>query len=128
VRRGDEDWLDGLAEGTEEHDARVPALVASADGRHVRLRGGAELTLMRRRAPRLVLLRLLEERMARPGSALGTDELLAAGWPGERVLPQSGQARVYVAVSTLRRLGLGRLIVHRGDGYLLDPDEDVRFG
>ena len=31
---------------------------------------------------------------------------MEAGWPGEPVLPDSGANRVYVAVATLRKLGL----------------------
>jgi hypothetical protein len=35
--------------------------------------------------------------------------------------PESGAERVYTAVRTLRRLGLGRVLLSRDGGYLLDP-------
>jgi hypothetical protein len=120
----------GLAEGTgtDLRTVRQPALTVSLDGRRFHLASGEEVMLMRRRAPRLVLLRLVEERLTHPGRTLSVADLLAAGWPGERVLPEAGQSRVYVAISTLRRLGLAGLLVHTGSGYLLDPGKDVRRG
>jgi hypothetical protein len=112
-----------IADGTGETPAVLgDALVISADGRWFQLPTGRKVTLMRRRSLRLVLRRLLEERLARPGSALSVDELLSAGWPGERVVPHAGAARVYVAISTLRKMGLRAFLVSRDDGYLIDPD------
>ncbi len=40
---------------------------------------------------------------------------------GERFLPRSAAAPVYVAVATLRQLGLSALLESRDEGYLLDP-------
>ena len=112
-----------IAEGTRENPAITDdTLVISADGRWFQLPTGRKVTLMRRRSLRLVLRRLLEERLSRPGSALSVDDLLEAGWPGERVVPHAGAARVYVAISTLRKMGLREFLVSRDDGYLLDPD------
>jgi hypothetical protein len=116
-----------VADGTVETPVvREPLLVISSDGRWFQLPAGPKITLMRRRSLRLVLRRLLEERLARPGSALSVDELLAAGWPGERVVPHAGAARVYVAISTLRKMGLRDFLVSRDDGYLLDPDSKTK--
>jgi len=118
-------WTDmkPIADGTgETHAVPEDALVISDDGRWFQPPGAGRVLLMRRRSLRLVLRRLLEERLIRPGSALSVDDLLEAGWPGERVLPHAGAARVYVAVSTLRKLGLREFLVSRDDGYLLDPD------
>ena len=112
-----------VADGTGETRAvDEEPLVISADGRWFQVPGGRKVTLMRRRSLRLVLRRLLEERLSRPGSALSVDDLLEAGWPGERVVPHAGAARVYVAISTLRKMGLRTFLVSRDDGYLLDPD------
>ena len=62
------------------------------------------------------------ERRERPGRPLGVEALLAGGWPGEVVLPEAGASRVYVAVSTLRRMGLRELLVRVDTGYMLDPE------
>jgi hypothetical protein len=68
-----------------------------------------------------LLAALAAERLARPGMPLPADHLIACGWPGERVLPRAARARLHVAMSSLRRLGLGRLLRHERGGYLLDP-------
>jgi hypothetical protein len=54
------------------------------------------------------------------------DELLEAGWPGERVGPEAGFARVRNALSTLRKMGLRDVLLTRDDGYLLDPAVPIR--
>jgi len=54
--------------------------------------------------------------------------LLEKGWPGERVHPEAGADRVYMALSTLRKLGLREVLVSRDDGYLLDPRVPVTRG
>jgi hypothetical protein len=91
------------------------------DGRAFRPPAGKKVDLERRRAVRLILQRLTQHRVQVPGEALALDTLLGAGWPGERVLPQAGASRVYVALGTLRRLGLRGVLVSRDGGYLLDP-------
>jgi len=56
-----------------------------------------------------------------PGAGLSLDDLLEIGWPGERVVPSAGANRVYVALTTLRNMGLRGHLISQGDGYLLDP-------
>lgn len=77
--------------------------------------------LARRASLRLILSALVERWTAAPGEALGWEAMLAAGWPGERILAGAGATRVRVAISTLRRLGLAGFLLTRDDGYLLDP-------
>lgn len=60
-------------------------------------------------------------RLAMPGTAVEVPALLAAGWPGERIDARGTLHRLRVAMSTLRRAGLGPALTHEGDGYLLDP-------
>jgi predicted ATPase/predicted negative regulator of RcsB-dependent stress response len=67
-----------------------------------------------------VLDALVIARLESPGSALSWDTLLAAGWPGEKVLPQAAQNRVRVALSTLRTLGLRTALVTEKGGHRLD--------
>ena len=96
-------------------------LLIGPDARWFALGEEPRVDLGRRGAVRLILLGLVERRLALPGGTLGADALLGLGWPGERVLAEAGGTRVRVAVSTLRRLGLAGVLITRDDGYLLDP-------
>lgn len=120
-----------LAEGTNAPQAPPPldsdGLLVGPDARWFQPPGGERVALDRRRALRLVLQALVTARVEAPGSALDASALLARGWPGERVLPAAGAHRVRVAIATLRRSGLRRLIQSRDDGYLLDPEAPVRL-
>lgn len=84
------------------------------------------IDLSRRSAPWRILARLAEEHARAPGQPLALDALVEAGWPGEKILPEAARARVYVALSGLRKLGLEPVIMKRDGGYLLDPDAHVR--
>ena len=59
--------------------------------------------------------------MERPGAVVAAEEVLAAGWPGERVLPEAGAKRVRTAIWSLRKAGLGEPLETVGDAYRLDP-------
>jgi hypothetical protein len=97
------------------------ALVVAEDARAFRTPAARAVTLERRHAVRLILVKLVDHRLKAPGESLASDALLEAGWPGERVLREAGASRVYVALATLRRLGLRCLLTSRDGGYLLDP-------
>lgn len=99
-----------------------PVLRVSQDARSFWLPDGEEVSLGRRRAPRLLLQRLCQQRLQEPGEGLSVYDLMEAGWPGEELHPESGTNRVYVALNTLRKMGLRQLLLHRDDGYLLDPE------
>ncbi len=83
--------------------------------------GGRRVELGRRPSLRRVLAHLVAQRASAPGAAASVEALLAAGWPGERVLPEAGAERVYTAVRTLRAMGLATVLVRRDGGYALDP-------
>ncbi|HMJ14939.1 MAG TPA: tetratricopeptide repeat protein, partial [Polyangiaceae bacterium] len=68
-----------------------------------------------------VVRALVEARLATPGVALNQEQLIAVGWPGERMQSAAAANRVKVALSTLRSAGLRDLLVRRAGGYLLDP-------
>ena len=74
-----------------------------------------------------LLLELCEARLCAPGKPVSADAMIAAGWPGQSVLPSAAQNRLHVAVNALRKLGLRQLIVTRDDGYLLPPSVPVRW-
>ncbi|MEL6179654.1 MAG: tetratricopeptide repeat protein, partial [Myxococcota bacterium] len=101
------------------------ALLVSKDGRAFQLPDGESVSLGRRRAPRRILQRLVEHRQSEDDENLSVYDLMEAGWPGEKLHPEAGTNRVYVAVTTLRNLGLRDLLVYRDEGYLLDPSVPV---
>jgi hypothetical protein len=90
------------------------------DGRVVVV-DGVVIDFARRGPLRRVLLAL-----GRATGPLSADDVLAAGWPGERMQPASGAARVYMAIRRLRDLGLARALVTVDDGYVL-RGVDVRW-
>ena len=100
----------------------LPAIEIGPDGRWFR-RGDAEpVDLSRRGAMRRILIRLVRLRVETPGAGLDQERLQEVGWPQQMLHPESGRARVYTAVRSLRRLGLEGVLVTREEGYLLDPD------
>ncbi|MEW5739488.1 MAG: AAA family ATPase [Myxococcota bacterium] len=103
------------------------ALTVAKDGTWFSREGGERVELTRRKAVRLILLALTSARVDRPGEALSWEALLAAGWPGERPVTDSGLKRVYTAIWTLRTIGLEGVLITRGDGYLLDPAAAVSW-
>ena len=86
---------------------------------------GERISLERRASLRRVLSRLAEARVRTPKEPVPFSTLVAAGWPGERILERAGRSRLHVAISTLRRLGLRDLIHSNDSGYLLDPSVEV---
>ncbi|MBX3269603.1 MAG: AAA family ATPase [Sandaracinaceae bacterium] len=107
-------------------DAGAVRLEIGDGARWFRLEGDAEgVDLTRRRALRGVLAGLVDRRRSEPGAPMSVDAVLEAGWPGERMSPESGARRVYVTINRLRKLGLGDVLVTTGDGYMLAPHVDV---
>jgi pSer/pThr/pTyr-binding forkhead associated (FHA) protein len=104
-----------------------PRLEVGADTLWFRPPEGAPVNLGRRGALRRVLVRLLQQRYRAPGVPLGPTELIAAGWPGERMTHESALARLYTTVQRLRLLGLKDLLVTREEGYLLDSSVMVEW-
>lgn len=106
---------------------RPDALVVEETGGWFRLPTGERFTIETRAPLRRVLLRLVQKRVAAPGAPVTLNELLDAGWPGEKPLPQAGANRVYVALSSLRSLGLKAFIRRTGEGWLLDKSLRVEW-
>lgn len=82
--------------------------------------GDARGHLLRFPTQRKILLALVEgwvdERVMKD------DELIAAAWPNERLATESATHRLQVAISSLRRSGLQRVLVRRGEGYRLEVE------
>jgi hypothetical protein len=102
-------------------------IVIGPDADWIETPNGERHTLGGRRPLRRLLLALAEARRDRSGKPLTIDQLLDVGWPGETPVAEAGQNRVYVAISTLRKLGLGDSLQRWDDGYRLDPDMPTTF-
>ncbi len=77
--------------------------------------------LGRRTALRRLLWELTLQRERAPGQGVPLERLFEAAWPNVQIRPDSQAARVYVAIGTLRKLGLSPVLLRQDDGYLLDP-------
>jgi tetratricopeptide (TPR) repeat protein len=106
-------------------NAPAHALVVCAHGRWFRVPRGEVVSIARWRPLQRLLERLAERREIAPGEPLSVDALVAAGWPGERMLPKAGATRVYTAIASLRRLGLRDMLVRDERGYLLRTDVPI---
>ena len=104
-------------ERLQGHTAQV-----ARDGSWFERPPAARVSLARRRSLARILRVLAEMRAEHPGREVPTSEIIEAGWPGEKLLPESGLSRVYVAISTLRKLGLGEILKTVGRGYVLDAE------
>ncbi len=105
----------------------APHIRIGRDGDWLETPNGMRHALATRRPLRRLLVALAEAHRSRAGVALTVDELLHAGWPGEDPLPEAGSNRVYVAISTLRKLGLSELLQRWDGGYRLDPAVQCQF-
>jgi hypothetical protein len=93
----------------------VPAprdrLCVAADGSFFETPEGTRVELTTRPTLARVLAHLMLRYRESPDSEVAAAELVAAGWPGERILAEAAAHRVHVAVSTLRRMGLSRCLL-----------------
>ncbi len=97
-------------------------VVASA----FRIGDAAWVDLARRPTLRRIFERLVDNRVTQVDRRFTLDALFAIGWPGERIDPTASANRVYVAIATLRKLGLGDLLEHGPSGYRLSPSLTVK--
>jgi predicted ATPase len=102
------------ASGDAKEPAAARRVVVAADGSWF-VAGDKRVDLGRRGSLRRILAALLSAKTC------SRDELLANGWPGERLLHDAASKRLRVAVATLRSLGLRDAILTRDEGYALDP-------
>jgi predicted ATPase len=102
--------------------APADALVVCANGRWFRNPHGEVVSIARWRPLQRLLERLAERREIAPGEPLSVEALVAAGWPGERMLSKAGATRVYTAIASLRRIGLRDMLVRDERGYSLRTD------
>jgi predicted ATPase len=113
--------------GALERSPPLGVIVVEADPatdvvHRVRNPAGIWHDISKREAPRRILEALVGARRAQPGLAVPADTLIAAGWPGEKVLPAAGRNRLRVAMSCLRGLGLEQTLRFAAGGYWIDAD------
>ncbi|MBI2394116.1 MAG: helix-turn-helix domain-containing protein [Deltaproteobacteria bacterium] len=108
---------EGLHANLRRYATVPPSEGIALDGDRVLLGSGRVVELATRGAARRMLLALAEA--TRDGRALSTDELFAAGWPGQRLDGATRSRRVRVELSRLRSLGLRDAILHGDLGFTL---------
>ncbi|PRQ06315.1 sigma 54-interacting transcriptional regulator [Enhygromyxa salina] len=99
-----------------------PGLTVARDGSWFCLTGHARVDMGHRRPLTRLVRALAEHRLAHPGQSLELRELLALGWPDEHVVERAGANRVYVALTTLRKLGLRDVLQRDDHGYMFAPE------
>jgi len=87
----------------------------------------SRIDLKKHRLLSRLLAALVSHRLRAPGEALAVDDLIEAGWPGEKMQRDAGLNRVYVAIAALRRAGLSGDLERSDGGYRLRPSTAVRF-
>jgi len=111
----------GSGRGTKKGRGRKGALLeVGPEASWIRFRG-VLIELGTRQAPRRIVRALVERRLAAPGIGVPAERLAAEGWPGSGLATDALANRLYVAINTLRAMGLRDAILRRDDGYLLDP-------
>lgn len=103
------------------------AWVIAASGRWFVNADGDKHNLERRKILASLLQALVVARRDRPGSRLTVADLLAAAWPEDRFVGTAGANRVYVALATLRKLGLRDIVVRTDGGYMIGPDAPLQI-
>jgi hypothetical protein len=101
------------------------AVSAPAHGRWLVTPTGRHIDLSRRPTLRKLVTALVEGRIARPGEAIPSSELVAAGWADDPTDHEAAMNRLRVAICRLRQLGLENAIVTTGSGWMLDPDTPI---
>jgi hypothetical protein len=115
------------AEPAAARAAGESALLLHDGGAWLERIGGGRVSLATRKTLRRLLAALVRVRRLDAERSLSVADLLAEGWPGELVLPRAGASRVYVAMATLRQLGLLGALERTPTGYRLAPGADIRL-
>ncbi len=102
-------------------DVKSANILVGFEGRSLTFPSGASHDLSRHGSLRRLLWALARAMHERAGVAMSTLELVAIGWPGEKMRHTAGTLRVYTTIRRLRALGLADALLTRDDGYLIDP-------
>ena len=117
-----------VAQGRATPPDQRRALRIGPAGESFALPGEEGAVDLSRRAPlSRVLLLLATRRREAPGEPVPVEDVIRAGWPDERIDARSALNRAYVALATLRKLGLRGILQTTAGGYCLHPGVAVRF-
>ena len=105
----------------------LPRLRVATDGSWFDQPGEPRVEIGHRKPLARLVRALVEQRLAHPGQPLRPRELLTLGWPDDHVVERAGANRVYVALTTLRKLGLRDHIQRTEHGYLLAPELELEI-
>lgn len=124
------DLSDVDSPGDDDEEAEPPPPMRPArvarDGTYVQVER-ERVHLRGRRALRSMLAALVESCLTTPWESVPVADLFARGWPGESPEPLSAAARVYLAMSTLRRVGLEGHLERTQVGYRLVWSADLEI-
>ena len=100
---------------------RTHTILLAHDASWMSVDFGERVSLASSPVLRSLLAVLAERHLRSPRAVCARPELLEAAWPGVRLRPFVLRNRLNVALSKLRKLGLGELLEHTEDGYRLAP-------
>jgi hypothetical protein len=123
----DEVFARDIAQVCELHARAGKRLVVARDGAWFESPQGELVEMGRKATLRRLLLALAQARIETPGKPLSPDTLVATGWPGEKTRADAAKNRLYVAIASLRTLGLRDDLQSDGTGYRLDPHLTVQW-
>lgn len=101
-------------------------IVVGDGARWLAVGSGARFDLCRRVLLRRLLAHLVARGVEAPGEPCPARELIAAGWPGERIPIECAMNRLYVALCYLRKYDLAEVLRSDPDGWFLDPSVDIQ--
>lgn len=99
-----------------------PDLVLGREGQWFQWEGQSSVDLRQRVVLSRLLHALATAHERKPGQLVSVAELIQRVWPDERLLKRPAKNRLYVAVSTLRKLGLGESLERGPTGYRLNSE------
>ncbi|MEL6547031.1 MAG: hypothetical protein AAFQ82_20565, partial [Myxococcota bacterium] len=102
-------------------DSETPShvLLVSPDAQRFRPPGGEWHDFGRKASARRILAAFVK--LHQDGGAMSVEEIFRAGWGEQKIQADSVSNRVYVALSDLRKRGLGSILIRGDEGYQLDP-------
>ncbi|MGE0785394.1 MAG: protein kinase [Sandaracinaceae bacterium] len=120
-------WTPAGAMSGSEGAGSTRVLRVDSDGGWFEALGEPRVALPERSPLRRLLAALAERAASRDRTPATLEELITAAWPGERLVRDSGEKRLRMSISRLRKLGLADRLVTTEAGYRLDGDVQVVF-
>lgn len=97
-------------------------LFVARDGRYFSVSGKERVDLSTKGPLRRIFCAIVKAHRDGSRRGLSVHEVFQAGWPGEVASPDALAGRAYSAISKLRRMDLGEVIIRTdAAGYRLDP-------